>query len=237
MLDLRREGRRPLLIGHRGAAALAPENTLESLRAAVAVGVDAVEFDVVERPDGRLVLGHSLREGDGPLLLDDALDWFTAEQAALHVDVKGVGFEGRIVEALERHGLSERAFISTSRPPSVRRFAELAPTLPRAFSYPEDRLGVSSSPLAAPLVAGGIRALRRALPRRIAGLLRRSEATVASLHHALLSRATVHRCHSLGIPVIAWTVNDPHRLQEVIALGVDGVVSDDPRIFAATLSP
>jgi glycerophosphoryl diester phosphodiesterase len=229
---------RPLAIGHRGAAALAPENTLASLQAAVAHGVDVVEFDVIERPDRALVLAHSAHETqEGQLHLDDAFEWFRGETAGLHVDVKGVGFEDRIVEALDRHGLAERAFVSTSRPPSVRRFAELAPELPRAFSYPEDRLGVSKSALAAPLVAGGVRALRRALPRRIAGMLSRSEATAASLHHALLSRATVHRCHALGIPVIAWTVNDPERVRELVALGVDAVVSDDPRIFAATLSP
>jgi glycerophosphoryl diester phosphodiesterase len=237
VLELRQDGR-PLAIGHRGAAALAPENTLASLEAAVAAGVDCVEFDVIERADGELVLAHSAHETpEGPLRFDDALAWFRDQQVALNVDVKGVGFEERIVEALERHGLAGRAFVSTSRPPSVRRFAELAPGLPRAFSYPEDRLGVSKSPVAAPLVAGGILALRRALPRRIAGMLTRSQATAASLHHALLSRSTVHRCHSLGIPVIAWTVNDAERVRQLVELGVDAVVSDDPRIFPATLRP
>ena len=53
----------PLLrVGHRGAAALAPENTLRSFEAALACGVDAIEFDVLDRGDGPLVLGHSLAE-------------------------------------------------------------------------------------------------------------------------------------------------------------------------------
>src|SRR5262245_9855408 len=51
--------RRILRIGHKGAAALAPENTLESLAKAIEFGVDMVEFDVVDRPDGALVLAHS----------------------------------------------------------------------------------------------------------------------------------------------------------------------------------
>src|SRR5476649_2130039 len=54
-VNLRREGDLPLVIGHRGAAALAPENTLASLEAAVAAGVELVEFDV----GAGLVLGHS----------------------------------------------------------------------------------------------------------------------------------------------------------------------------------
>jgi len=53
-----RRGERPLLIGHKGAAALEPENTLGSLSRAVALGCDLVEFDVLPL-DGRLVLGHS----------------------------------------------------------------------------------------------------------------------------------------------------------------------------------
>ena len=155
----------------------------------------------------------------------------------VHVDVKGVGFEAEVAAAIGRHALAARALVSTSRPPSVRRFGLVAPGLPRALSYPEDRLGVSRSPLAQPLVAGGIAALRRALPARIAGMLRRADATVASLHHALVTRRLVERCHALGVPVVAWTVDDPRRVAELADAGIDAIVADDPRALVATLRP
>jgi glycerophosphoryl diester phosphodiesterase len=235
VIELRPQGR-PLAIGHRGAAALAPENTLAALEAAVAHGVDVVEFDVREAA-GALVLGHSAEETPAePLSLDDALAWLAGQTVGLHVDVKGEGFEQRLVEALERHAFAGRAYVSSSRPPVLRRFAALAPALPRALSYPEDRLGVSGWSLAAPFVGAGMHALRGALPWRIAGLLRRSGATVATLHEAVIRRATVDRCHALGVPVVAWTVDDAARVRELAELGVDGIVSDDPRILAATLS-
>ena len=59
MISLRRRASGPLRIGHRGAAALAPENTLGSFRAAVEAGVDLVEFDVLDLRDGTLVVAHS----------------------------------------------------------------------------------------------------------------------------------------------------------------------------------
>jgi glycerophosphoryl diester phosphodiesterase len=235
-MELRRDGR-PLAIGHKGAAALAHENTLASFRAAVDAGVDVIEFDVLELRGG-LLLGHSERELPAePVAFDAALEWLRGESCGLHVDVKGGGLEARIVEALERHGLAERAYVSTVSAESLRRFAALAPELPRALSYPDDRLGLSRWQLGAPFVAAGLAALRLALPLRIGGLLERAHATVASLNHSLLSRPTVERCHALGVPVVAWTVDDPGRIEEVAALGVDAIVTNDPRVLLATLSP
>ena len=71
-MNLWRGPERPFVIGHRGAAGVAPENTLASLEAAVAAGADIIEFDV--QPDLRL--GHTgrRRPGEAPSL-DDALDY------------------------------------------------------------------------------------------------------------------------------------------------------------------
>ena len=235
MLELRRDAR-PLAVGHRGAAALAPENTLESLHAALDLGVDAIEFDVRAQPDGTLVLAHDPAVSSGALTLDEALSWFGGHGAIAHVDVKAPGYEDGVVAALRRHDLLGRAYVSSARAASIRRFAELAPELPRALAYPEDRLGLSGPRVMAPFVAGALVGMRHVLPLRIAPMLRSAGATAAALHHQLLTPATVRRCHALGIPVIAWTVNDAARLRALTALGVDAVVSDDPRIFASTLS-
>jgi glycerophosphoryl diester phosphodiesterase len=227
---LRGEGM--IRIGHKGAAALAPENTLRSLEAAIEVGVDVVEFDVVDS----LVLAHSQHEiPQEPASLDQALALLRRHDVGVHVDVKSVGVEREIVEALRRHELLDRAYVTTFEVPVLHRFAELEPSLPRGLSYPRDRYGVSRGRALAPLRLGGAAALRQALPRRIAGLLARARATVASLHYGVVTRATVERCHALGIPVIAWTVDSPALLARMHAAGVDAVVSNDPRIFGATL--
>lgn len=221
-------------IGHKGAAALAPENTLRSLEAALDAGVDVVEFDVIST----LVLAHSPREiPQDPATLDQALALLRQHSVGVHVDVKTMGGERAIVEALRRHDVLDRALVSTTEAPSLRLFAQLEPDLPRALSYPRDRYGVSRGRALAPVRAGGAAALRQMLPARIGAMLARAQATIASLHHAVVSRAVVDRCHALGVPVIAWTVDTPALLARIEAAGVDAVVSNDPRIFGATLSP
>jgi glycerophosphoryl diester phosphodiesterase len=235
VLVLRGDGR-CLRIGHRGAAAVAPENTLPGLEAAVEAGVDVVELDVVSL-GGKLVLGHSLREvPDDRVTLDQALAILAAAEVGVHVDVKVKGSEHAIAEAILRHGLAERTYVSAFWPTTLRRFAEVAPELPRALSYPEDRVGVSRSRALGPLTIVGAAALRRALPRRIVGMLTGARATLASLHHAVVSPATIERCHAAGFPVLVWTVDDTVLIRKLDLLGVDAIVSNDPKMLAVTLA-
>lgn len=221
------------MIGHRGAAALAPENTLASLQAAVDAGVDLVEFDVV----GGLQLGHSRRElRPDALDLDTALAFLAAHGVGVHLDVKETGMEEEIAAAVARHGLGARALVSTALAGVARRLAEVAPNLTHAIGYPRDRVGVARLRWPDPLTAAGAAALRAAMPLRIPLLLRSARADVLALHHTLVSAAAVRRAHAHGAPVLAWTVNDPGAVARLAGLGVDGIVSDDPAMTLATLA-
>jgi glycerophosphoryl diester phosphodiesterase len=231
-VNLRRAEGRPLVIGHRGAAALARENTLAALEAAVAARVDLVEFDI----SPGLRLGHSPDElRQDAITLDDALEYLKGHGVGAHLDVKLPGYEEQVLAAIRRHGFAERALVSTAFAVTGRRFARLAPELPRAIGYPRDRLGVSNLRWPRPLQRAGATALRQAMPLRVPVLLHWARANTLSLHHALCSRAAVATAHRLGAPVLAWTVNDPDSVRRVTAAGVDGIVSDDPEMTLATL--
>jgi glycerophosphoryl diester phosphodiesterase len=257
-VNLRADGR-VLRVGHKGAAALAPENTIRSLEAALELGVDLVEFDVLDLLDGTVVLAHSddlhevshgaaagqvrtktlveLRRVAPELpTLDEALAFLAANPppVGIHVDVKWYGYEQPVAEALRRHGLIERAVVSSFHPRTLRAFAELEPGLARGLTYPWDRRGLTRRPLLAPAVVGALAGVRRALPLRIVRLLEAASATVAMLQYRVVSRAAVRRCHALGAPVFAWTVDSPEVLRRLAQAGVDGVITNDPRIFAAT---
>jgi glycerophosphoryl diester phosphodiesterase len=232
-VNLHRGGRRPLVIGHRGAAALAPANTLASLAAAVEAGADLVEFDV----GGDLTLAHSPWEiPDDPISLDQALEFLRERAAGVHLDVKRVGIEQQVVDALRRHGLAERSVVSAAFVRSVRRVAAAAPELSRAIGYPRDRYGIADLRWPDRLTAAAAAALRRVMPLRVPLLVRIARANVLSLHHALVSRATVSAAHALGAPVLAWTANDSALVERLVFDGVDGIVSDDPRMVLETLA-
>jgi len=225
-------GSRPLVIGHRGGAADAAPNSLEGLVAAVAAAVDLVEVDVGEA----LLLGHPGEERcEPPLHLEAALAYLAPHTIGVHVDLKAPRIEAAVAAAIRASGLEERAVVSSSSGLSLRRLAGVAPSLARAISYPRDRVGVAGIPWPAAVKAGSAAALRAVMPLRARALLARSRAGSLSLHHALVSPAVVSATHARGAALLAWTVNDPARVERLTLLGVDAIVSDDPRMVFEVL--
>ena len=239
-MKLLRDGGPLIQVGHRGAAALAPENTLRAFEAALASGVDAIEFDVLDRGDGPLVLGHSLAElGREPATLDEALAFLAGRDVDLHVDLKLTTRLDEVARALARHGVAERAVVSSFHLASLAAFARHAPQVPIGFTYPEDRYGVSRRRVFQPAIRLGILAARRALAARVPRMIERAGASALMLHHAVVTAAGVQRAHRAGVAVWAWTVDDPAEVARLDAAGADAVISNDPRIFrsVATLGP
>jgi glycerophosphoryl diester phosphodiesterase len=221
-----------LRIGHRGAAALAPENTIASLSLAVELGCDLVELDVIA-VDGTLVLAHSPDELPGePATLDEALAFLAPSGRGIQVDLKEAGTEAAIVDALRRHDVVDRSLVSTAWPRSLRTLHELEPELARGLTYPEDRHGVSGRRMLAGLVRPGLAAMRSVLALRLPRMLAAANANVAVLHLQVVSDSVVRRCHALDVPVLAWTALTSEQVRRLDRLGVDGVIADDPRILA-----
>lgn len=260
MIGIGRRDGRPLRIGHRGAGALAPENTLRSFRAALGAGVDLVEFDVFELRSGDLVVAHSndlyevshgshhgtvrdlslgeLREACPELpTFEEALAFFVDEapEIGLHVDLKTRGRERYVVAVLTRRGLRERSLVSTFFFRSARALTDIDPGIRSAISLPRSVGGITESGRGAPIARAGLSALRRLMPLLVAPALAFTRSRAIALHHTVVGEAAVRRAHARGVPVVAWTVDDPADLARVDAAGVDAVVTNDPRIFASTL--
>jgi glycerophosphoryl diester phosphodiesterase len=74
--------------------------------------------------------------------------------------------------------------------------------------------------------------MRAVLPFRVRRLVDEVSASAMTLNHRVVTRAAVERCHAHGIAVFAWTVNDAETARRLDGLGVDGVITDDPRVLA-----
>jgi glycerophosphoryl diester phosphodiesterase len=246
LLRLRRPAGNFARVGHRGASALAPENTLEALQLAVELGCDMLEFDVLDLADGTLVLVHELRRSARRRTLDalrelvpalpsfDEALAFCAERLpgiGLQVDLKRRGIERGVVEALRRHGVFERSWVSTFDAVSLRRLAELEPDLPRSYTLPRDRFGISKRGPLAPVVRGALASVGASLPRRLPALLARARAQALTLHYSVASPAAIERAHELEAAVYVWTVDDPALVERLVRAGADGIITNDPRVF------
>jgi glycerophosphoryl diester phosphodiesterase len=260
VIPLARRNGRPLRIGHRGAAALAPENTLRGFRAALEAGVDLVEFDVLALTGGELVLAHSTDLGEvshgtarGSLrgrsleelrelcpelpTLDEALEFFGSEarETGVHLDLKSARAADRVIERLRRFGVVERSLVSSFHLRALRRMAALEPRLRTGVSFPRDPLRMHKGGDPRLHVRGALRGLRTVTPGLARVLLRYSCASTLVLHHGVVGAPVVRYARARGVPVVAWTVDRRKDLERVDEAGVDAVVTNDPTIFVSTL--
>jgi glycerophosphoryl diester phosphodiesterase len=246
-----------LRVGHKGADGIVPGNSIESFRAAAEVGVDVIEFDVLRpredfadgsdwraaRPGpaegaGPLLVAHdwsAARTASEPLTLDAALDAFTRpplDRVKLDLDIKISGREDEIVEAVRSRALIGRTMTSGTETPTIRMLGEIAPELSRGWTMPRVTRDWTKSRAGRPLVLAAMAALRARLPRRV-----RREAPqlgVASIwvHHGLASAALTQAAHDCGCILVAWTVDDAARMRALAAMGLDGICTNDPRLFS-----
>jgi glycerophosphoryl diester phosphodiesterase len=224
-------------VGHKGADLIAPGNTLASFQAALEMGVHMIEFDILPAADGRLVLAHDPVDAAGrePLTLDEGLEHFADEAYAdveLDVDLKVPGYEREVVDALARHGLLERSLVTSTYLETMDRLGQIMPGIRRGWSIPRARRDYTKA-LYGPLVLGALGVGRHVLPVYAARLLRAGRIEAVMAHFLLASTRLVHAVHAEGGQVYVWTVDDERRIAALASMGVDGVITNDPRLFEA----
>lgn len=226
--------KRPLLLGHRGARAQAPENTLAAFELALAHGCDGFEFDVRLTRDAEPVICHDARlahrsvrrstysqlcarlgrrfprgTSSASLLpsLEDVLARF-GNQAWLDIEVKIAGVEKILLDAILRHRLRRNFCVSSFRPGVLEELRARDPALPLGFLTDK----------------------RWRLSR-----WERYDVQVVIPHYRLVSRRLVEEVHAAGKMLMTWTVNSPRRMRKLAEFGVDGIVSDDTELLVRTL--
>ncbi len=230
---------RPLLLGHRGARRvrrfgvpgsslrIPPENTVAAFEYALANGCDGFEFDVRYSADRRSVLCHDPKLGRrviattdysglerrygferrrSPMAcLEDVLSGF-GDRAYLDIELKVPGNEETIVSQLKTHPPS-RYVVSSFLPEVLLRLHELDATLPLGYICQD-----------------------RQEARRWAEL----PIGVFLPHYTLVEQSLIEEVHDHRVQLFTWTVNDQAELLRLASWGVDGLISDDPKLLSRT---
>jgi glycerophosphoryl diester phosphodiesterase len=221
-----------LVIGHKGAPAVAAENTVASFKAARALGADGVELDVRRAAGDHLAISHDdvLPAPDGRALLDlpaESLPECMPDLAAaleacaglelVNVEIKNWTYDSDFDESL---GIADRVAAVIGERPAAER----------------DRIVVSCFHL---LTVDRVRAVDPTLATAWLMLgFSTIEDTVAEAaehghaaihpHHSVVDAEVVKRAHDAGLAVNTWTCDEPDRIRWLAEVGVDGIVTNLP---------
>jgi len=211
---------RPLLLGHRGARAVQsiPENTLASFDRALADGCDGFEFDVRLTIDLEAVVSHE------PKIGRDKIERATAKEVSqlprlrdvllryrdsfLDIELKVKGLERTIVDLFLRLKPRKGCVVSSFLPGALKSLRAEDPTIPLGLICETKTQLRSWSELPVNYV----------IP-----------------HHELLDAELIRKVKGAGKKIIVWTVNDAPAMQQFAEWGVDGIISDDPKLLVQTL--
>ena len=228
------------IFAHRGASAEFPENTMAAFRRAIEVGADALELDIHATRDGVLVVSHD-PDGRRMCNVDQRLADVTWDEASrwpvglseriptfedvirafpgvpLNVDLKRDIAEPTVT-LLRRLGAEERTCLASFHVRTLMRVRALGYRGPTGLSRPEVMAALALPP-----------ALRRG-PLRCRGQR-------AQLPFSLAKPWVIARMKALGLQVDFWTVDDPALAQNLVALGADGIMTNDPARIVPALRP
>ena len=212
---------RPLLLGHRGARAekSIPENTLASFDLALAQGCDGFEFDVRLAEDGQAVICHDaeirglkIAETSGEKLalpvLREVLTRYQ-ETAFFDIELKVAGLETITAELLRKFRPARGFVVSSFFPEVLRSMHGFDATIPLGLIC-ETRAQLEHWPQLP---------VEYVIP-----------------HHALARQSLISEIKGAGKKVFVWTVNLPADMKRFSKWGVDGIISDDPKLLANTLA-
>lgn len=229
-----------LRIGHKGADAIVRGNSLESFDTALECGVDLIEFDVLSTQrdgTGALMLAHDFNAitAPGTVPLADGLAHLAGERFSgvrFNVDLKLRGFERQVVELLREYDLESRSLISTMEVESLPLIRQASSSAKLGLSVPKVKRNWAEHWATRPVAVGTLMVLRRRVPKLIARAIRAGGIDACMSHQSLVTPYFVEQVHDAGGELYVWTVDHAADIARFAAMGVNGVASNDPRLFS-----
>ncbi|MGI9602325.1 MAG: glycerophosphodiester phosphodiesterase [Acidimicrobiales bacterium] len=215
-----------LVIAHRGASADEHENTVAAFRRAHEMGADWVELDARRTADGVIVVHHDAHLSDGRLIAEldtaDLPEHLPSLAEALEA-CDGMGVNIEIKNLPDDPDFDADHLVSDAVAGLARAYLTPASTLISSFNIDAvDRIKAIDAELPTAYLSVDMGDPNLGIDR-----------TLAHGHQAfhpyqsLVSQNLVDRAHQAGIEINTWTVDDPDRIAELVAMGVDGIVTND----------
>jgi glycerophosphoryl diester phosphodiesterase len=228
----------PLIIGHRGASAVAPENTMAAFREALAAGADGIEFDVRLTRDGVPVIIHdnSLYRTAGLRHRIADLTWSELE----HVD-PSVPSLAQLFDLFESNNLGLYLEMKCDSPSEHAPLAKACCELIADYSFRE-RVMIECFDLNALLVVKNVDSEIKTAAlfhqslfpeQRVIEKALAIEASALALHHRLAREPLVQKARDAGLHVAVWTVDDPAWVDRARSTGIDALITNDPAAMLA----
>jgi glycerophosphoryl diester phosphodiesterase len=232
-------GSRPRRVGHKGAAHIEPGNTRASFDAGLVHGVDMIELDVLSEHaggDGRLLVAHDHEDARGrsPVTLEQAFEHLSSPRFArieFDVDVKLPGYELRVLDTLREYGFVERTLVSGMFPAGLAQIRAAEPSLRLGWSVPRVRRDYTTDMLTAIPALAMLTGYRAMLPRRVLSALQERRFDAIMAHWRVVTAALVRAVAEGGGELYVWTVDDARMIERLTAMGVDAIITNDPRLF------
>jgi glycerophosphoryl diester phosphodiesterase len=206
-----------------------------------------IELDVLWTRDGHprlppaerspLVVAHDWHDADrrDALTLAEALDAFTRpplDAVEIDLDLKLAGREDEVVAMLRERDLLGRAMTSGMEVSSIYRLREIEPALRRGWTFPKVTRDWRKRPLGRAFAAVALAGLRRRAPAIAARGIERLAPAAMWVFHPVITPRLAAVTRDAGVELIAWTVDDLPTMRRLADLGVDGICTNDPRLFS-----
>jgi len=218
-----------LKVGHRGARAYEPENTLRSFQKALELGVDAVELDVRRTKDGQIVVMHDAdvkRTTNGEGLVSDLT---LAEIQKLNMDKNE--HAPTLKEALQFLNGKAKVFIELKEENLEQQVLDVI-----------DQVGTEKSVVLVSFLENALKTVKELNLKVETGLIyaKHKNPLKAALDvnaqwllalYRFMHTANVEKAHANGLKVLVWTINTAEEAAEMAKKGVDAIASDKPDIL------
>jgi glycerophosphoryl diester phosphodiesterase len=230
-----------LIIAHRGAALHAPENTLASMRRAIADSTDYLEIDVQETADGEVVVFH---DSDFMKTARNSLAIWEARRADLdRIDVGSwfdPAFSDERVPTLEEVLLAAKG---SARVNVELKYYGRDQDLENRVIEIIERTDMADEIVIMSLKYDKVQKIKALRPDWTYGLLTtvnlgdatRFNVDFLAVNAATATRGFIERAHRAGLDVYVWTVNDPYLMSALMSRNVDGIITDDPGLAREVL--